>query len=101
MTGGPCGGVFGAREHYTGLCRLPTRVVLQRVTCVAGRCPKSSPAQRWYLVREQISYVRNHLPSCPAYSRGVSMKAEDARTRAGRREWAGVAVLSLPALLIA
>jgi MFS transporter, DHA2 family, multidrug resistance protein len=29
------------------------------------------------------------------------MKAEDARTRAGRREWAGVAVLSLPALLIA
>jgi MFS transporter, DHA2 family, multidrug resistance protein len=29
------------------------------------------------------------------------MNAEDARPRAGRREWAGVAVLSLPALLIA
>jgi MFS transporter, DHA2 family, multidrug resistance protein len=29
------------------------------------------------------------------------MNAEDARPRAGRREWAGLAVLSLPALLIA
>jgi DHA2 family multidrug resistance protein-like MFS transporter len=29
------------------------------------------------------------------------MNAEDARPRAGRREWAGAAVLSLPALLIA